>query len=151
MRALVCAAAGFLLAVLWFDLMFDVQARGRGDRAPGEQAIASIAAYYRRVTTTARPMNRLVACAMAAALAGIVVEVVHAGARGWVPWVSLGLAAAPIALAALHTVPGAVRLGARGDPPARQRQLARSILRDHVLCALSIAALLALQLSQSGP
>ena len=30
MRALACAGLGFLAAVLWFDLMFDVQARGQG-------------------------------------------------------------------------------------------------------------------------
>ena len=31
MSAFVSAGAGFLLAVLWFDLMFDVQARGPRD------------------------------------------------------------------------------------------------------------------------
>ncbi len=50
-----CAAtgAGFLTAVLWFDLMFDVQTRQhRGDVLPGD-VLASIGAYYRRVTTDA--------------------------------------------------------------------------------------------------
>ncbi len=49
MEAFVTAGAGFLLAVLWFDLMFDVQARG----TVTDDAIASISAYYRRVTTDA--------------------------------------------------------------------------------------------------
>ncbi len=43
-----CAAAGaaFLTAVLWFDLMLDVQTRGHaGDTLPNE-TLASIAAYY---------------------------------------------------------------------------------------------------------
>jgi hypothetical protein len=44
-------------------------------------------------------------------------------------------------------VPAAVRLGARIDPPAAQSRLARSILRDHVLCLAAIAALLVLQLA----
>ena len=61
LTAFVTAGAGFLLAVLWFDLMFDVQALPhRGHELP-EHTLASIAGYYRRVTTTARPMNRLVA------------------------------------------------------------------------------------------
>ena len=64
MTQFVAAGAGFLLAVLWFDLMFDVQVlRVRPDEIP-EPVLASIAAYYRRVTTAARPMNRLVAAAI---------------------------------------------------------------------------------------
>ena len=47
------------LAVLWFDLMHDVQLLDR--RVPVTEAVGSIAAYYRRVTTGARPMNRLIA------------------------------------------------------------------------------------------
>ena len=61
MSAFVSAGAGFLLAVLWFDLMFDVQVLGHGPHALPERVLASIAAYYGRVTTAARPMNRLVA------------------------------------------------------------------------------------------
>ncbi len=53
------AGAGFLLAVLWFDLMFDVQTLGRGEGQVPAEALSSIAAYYGRVTTAARPMNRL--------------------------------------------------------------------------------------------
>ena len=47
-------AAGFLLAVLWFDLMFDVQVSATPAGELPEQVLASIAGYYRRVTTTAR-------------------------------------------------------------------------------------------------
>ena len=37
MRTFAAAGAGFLLAVLWFDLMFDVQTRGHaGDVLPRE-------------------------------------------------------------------------------------------------------------------
>jgi hypothetical protein len=61
--------------------------------------------------------------------------------------VSLVLAGAPIVVAAGHTVPSAVRLGSRRDPTPRQSQLARSILRDHVLCAMAIVGLLAVQLA----
>ena len=54
MIAFVTGGAGFLLAVLWFDLMFDVQVL----RNPARRgALDSVSAYYRRVTTSARPMN----------------------------------------------------------------------------------------------
>jgi hypothetical protein len=148
--AFVTAGAGFLLAVLWFDLMFDMQAIGQDARKLSEARLASIASYYARVTTAARPMNRLIALVMLATLAAIVVEIGDGdGVPSGVAWGSLALAAAPIALAAARTVPAAVRLGARRDALDRQRALARSIGREHVFCLLSIAALVALQLAYS--
>lgn len=147
MNTLVAAGAGFLLAVLWFDLMFDVQAlRGREGELP-EATLSSIASYYRRVTTTARPMDRLIALVMLATLAAIVVEIVRGDVPAWVGWVSLVLAAAPITLAATRTLPSAVRLGAREDTVDRQSALARSVGREHLLCLASIAALLSLQVA----
>lgn len=147
MSAFATAGAGFLLAVLWFDLMFDVQVIAhRGHELP-EEALASIASYYRRVTTAARPMNRLIALVMLATLAAIVVEIVHGDGQAWVPWASLAAAVPPIVLAGARTVPSAVALGARRDPIPDQRVLARSICRQHVFCAAAIAALLVLQLA----
>jgi hypothetical protein len=147
--AFVTAGAGFLLAVLWFDLMFDVQVLGQSGQELPEQRLSSIATYYARVTTAARPMNRLIVVAMLATLAAIVVEVVNGSVPSAVAWVSLALAAAPIGLVGARTVPNAVRLGTRADTPQQQSALARSILREHVFCFASIAALIALQLSCS--
>ena len=148
MNAFVCAGAGFLLAVLWFDLMFDVQALRppRHGELP-EQTLASIAGYYQRVTTAARPMNRLVAAAMLATLAALVVEIAKGEYPAWVGWVSVALALTAIALAAAHTVPSAVRLGGRGDTADVQSELARSIGRDHLVCMVAIAAVLVVQLA----
>lgn len=148
MSAFVTAGGGFLLAVLWFDLMFDVQVLGhQGEEELPEEVLASIAAYYARVTTAARPMNRLIAAVMAGTLAAIVVEIVRGVEHPWVPWVSLGFALAAIGLAGVRTVPGAVRLGGRGDAVGVQSSLARSVLREHLFCAGSIAGLVVLQLA----
>jgi hypothetical protein len=142
----VTAGTGFLLAVLWFDLMFDVQVlRRRGPGLP-EEVLASIAGYYRRVTTAARPMNRLVGVVMLGTLAALVAQIANGDTPRWAGWTSLALVGAAIALAASHTVPGAVRLGARSDPPAVQAELARSIYRDHLLCIAAIASALTVQL-----
>ncbi|HEX4189327.1 MAG TPA: hypothetical protein VHY83_15675 [Solirubrobacteraceae bacterium] len=149
MSAFVSAGAGFLLAVLWFDLMFDVQVRGHRDGALPERVLDSISAYYARVTTAARPMNRLISAVMLATIAAIVVEIARGEAHPWVAWLSLALALAAIALAAVRIVPDAVRLGARGDPLERRSTLAVKIFRGHVLCAVLIAALLVLQLAFS--
>lgn len=143
----ITAGAGFLLAVLWFDLMFDVQvARHRGGELP-EQVLASIAGYYGRVTTAARPMNRLVAAAMLLTLGSIVAQIARADRPHWMGWVSLALALAAILLAGSRTVPHAVRLGTRRDTAVRQSELARSIFRDHLVCIAAIVALLVIQLS----
>jgi hypothetical protein len=147
-NALVTAGAGFLLAVLWFDLMHDVQALGhRRDEQLPEPVLASIAGYYRRVTTDARPMNRLVALAMVLTLGAIVAEMARDDVAGWVEWTSLALVGAAVVLAGAHTVGAAVRLGARRDPAAVQSQLARSVLRDHLLCFPAIGAVLVLQVA----
>ena len=146
MTPLVAAGAGFLLAVLWFDLMFDIQVRGHAAADIPAEVLTSIAAYYRRVTTTARPMNRLGGLAMIATIVAIVLQVVQDDAPTWLSVASLVLVAAPVGLAAAHTVPAAVRLGAETDPPDRRAGLARSIWRDHLLCFSGIASLLVLQL-----
>jgi hypothetical protein len=143
----VTAGAGFLLAVLWFDLMFDVQALRHHGRDLPENIVASIAAYYRRVTTTARPMNRLIAAVMLATVATIIAQIARGDRPPWVGSVSLILAAGPILLAASRTVPRAVRLGGRSDSFGRQSELAKSIGRDHLLCVAAIAMLLTVQLS----
>jgi hypothetical protein len=145
MEVVTAAGAGFLLAVLWFDLMFDVQVR----RDPVDPAaVPSIAGYYRRVTTDARPMNRLVALAMLVTLGSIGVQLVaaSAGNTSWWAAVALPFALGPIVLAGVRTVPSAVRLGqTTGSGPA-ELALARRILADHLLCFAGIAVVLALQI-----
>jgi cytochrome bd-type quinol oxidase subunit 2 len=144
--AFVSAGAGFLLAVIWFDLMFDVQALGhRGQDLPKE-VLASISGYYGRVTTSARPMNRLVSLVMLATLVAIALQISKGDGPGWVGWASAALAGSAILLAGVHTFPRARRLGARADTLAVQSALARSICRDHLVCFGLIAALLAVQL-----
>lgn len=147
MTELASAGAGFLLAVLWFDLMFDVQARGRRDGDLPEEVLGSIAGYYRRVTTTSRPMSRLIVVVMLVTCAAIVAQIAGDEVPPWAAWTSLVLAAVPILLAGGHTVPSAVRLGERSGTIEQQSTLARSVLREHVLCFVAISALLAVQLT----
>jgi hypothetical protein len=146
-NAFVVAGAGFLTAVLWFDLMFDVQvaAHRRGD-VP-EPVLASIAAYYARVTTAARPMNRLIAAVMLATLAAIVVEIVNGSPARWIGVVSLVLAAPAVALAGARIVPDAVTLGARRESAESESALARSIFHGHVFCIVAMVGVLVVQLA----
>jgi hypothetical protein len=145
--AILLVCGGFLLAVLWMDLMFDVQVlRHRSDEVIAEPVLASIAAYYRRVTTEASPMNRAVGGAMALLAVTLAVQIASDRGPGWRDVAALLLAGGPSALAALRVVPNAVRLGARRDPAPVQSDLARAICRDHLLCLAAIAGFVALQL-----
>jgi len=141
--ALLIAGGGFLLAVLWFDLMFDVQVLAE---SPSVAALGSIAAYYRRVTTEAAPMNYLVAMVMMTTVLAGLVDVARSRDRRGLRVVALLLAAAPVALALVRVVPSAVILGGEAVDDAAQLVLARSILRDHLFCFASIAAFLAVRL-----
>jgi hypothetical protein len=143
--AILAACGGFLIAVLWMDLMFDVQTlRQRAQPLP-ERVLDSIAAYYRRVTTEASPMGRLVGGVMAAGVATAVVQLVMGPAR-WASAVSLLLLAPPLLLAQLRIFPAAVRLGAQQDTPETQSRLAREICRDHLICLAAMVAFTGLQL-----
>ena len=146
MAAFVTAGAGFLLAVLWFDLMFDVQALAHRRGPVPAPVLSSIAGYYARVTTAARPMNRLVALAMVGTIAAIAVQLARADAPTGVSVASLVLVVTAVTLAGRRTVPNAVRLGRGVDSPKRQAELARAIGRDHLTCFTLVAALLVLQL-----
>jgi hypothetical protein len=144
--AVLSACAGFLLAVLWMDLMFDVQvlADPSGGGSVPEAVLASIATYYRRVTTDASPMGTLIATVMAIAVSAALWQLVRAPERRHA--LILLLIVLPVALALGRVVPNAVRLGARADPPAVQEQLALGICREHLACFASVAIALVLQL-----
>jgi hypothetical protein len=148
---LLTACSGFLLAVLWMDLIFDVQVirhRSAGDELP-EPVLASIANYYHRATTTSRPMSRLIALVMVILLGALAFQAVRGHDPGWLLLTSAGLAGAPVVLALTHTVPYAVRLGKRSDSAIEQTRLARSICRDHFLCAGCMLAFLVLWITQT--
>ncbi len=139
------AGAGFLLAVLWFDLMFDVQVRRLGD-PDGAARLDSIADYYRRVTLEAYPANRLVAAVMLVVIGGSVLQVFTGPLPRGRALLALVTAVAPIGLAGARVVPNAMRLGGRRDPLETQHQLARAIWRDHVFCFAAMVVFLLLQL-----
>lgn len=145
---LLTACAGFLLAILWMDLIFDAQVvRHRGDELP-EPVLASITGYYHRATTTSRPMSMLIAMVMAILVAALVGQAIRGVAPGWLLGASVVLAGAPILTALTHTVPAAVRLGNRTDNRAQQTRLARSIWRDHLLSLGAMSVFLLLWLSR---
>jgi len=146
MHTLAAAGTSFLLAVLWFDLMFDVQTRKAGGDVLPAEVLASISAYYRRVTTDAYPMNRLVALVMVLTLAAICAEIVQGVTPWWIGWVSIALAGSSFVFTLRRTVPNNVRLGSAKDSPEQQSTLARAVCRDHLFSFARMIVVLGLQL-----
>ena len=143
----VAAGAGFLISVLWFDLMFDVQVlRHRRELRVSDATLDSIAAYYHRVTTTASPMGRLVVLVMLALVTPLIAQAVREDVDAWVSVVSFIAAATGIGLAMVRVFGRARRLGYRNDPREMQSELARSIFRDHLVCIAAMVTLLVVQL-----
>ena len=126
--------------------MFDAQVladRRRNSDLP-EPVLSSIAGYYRRAVTGSRAMSRLIAVVMVVLLAALGYRAARGHDPGWLVAVSALLAGSPVLLALTHTVPNAVRLGSRSGSPADQSALARSIWRDHLVCAACMLAFLVL-------
>jgi hypothetical protein len=63
-RRIPLVGAGFLLAVLWFDLMFDTLVSGEPAGVLSEEVLSSIAAYYQRAVVDSHPMGSFVGGAM---------------------------------------------------------------------------------------
>jgi len=146
MHSFAAAGAAFLLAVLWFDLMFDVQTRRHSTDPLPPQVLASISSYYRRVTTEAYPMNRLVALVMLLTLAAICAEIGQGENAWWIGWGSLLLAGSGFVPTMIRTVPNARRLGSAQDSAEEQSRLARAVCRDHMFSFARMSCVLILQL-----
>jgi hypothetical protein len=151
MTALLAAGGGFLLAVIWMDLMFDVQALRAPRGAPlPEGVITSIAAYYRRVTTDAQPMSQLVAVVMTVTVLGAVHQLVRGEGSLLLRLTALLLCCVPIGLALGRVFPNAARLGTRSEPPEAEDRLAREIAWAHVACFAAMLLFVAIQLARAA-
>jgi hypothetical protein len=124
-HSLSVAGLGFLSAVLWFDLMFDVQAFDLN-----EHKLQIIRTFYRRATTDADPMGYAVAVFMAIAFSGMAMEAIYHGNE-----ISLGVSLGSmlftgtgITTAMIRTLGNAKRLGSGKDDISKQQKLAKSIL-----------------------
>lgn len=136
---LLTAGSGFLLAVLWMDLMFDLQVLGH--RVRSSRAGAGV---HRGLLPSRDDHLAPDGPADRSGHGDCVGRVGISGSQGhdpgWLLLASAGLAGIPVGLAWVHTVPCAVRLGNRVDDAAQQSRLARAICRDHLLGTGCMAA-----------
>jgi hypothetical protein len=145
-QKLITAGGGFLLAVLWFDLMFDVQVWPHwGTGALPEDVLASISTYYQRVTIDAAPMNLLVGAIMFMTIGAVLWNLFSGTHSLWVRVTTLILLSVPVAAAQLVIFPNAQLLAARAGDLATQTDLANGIFASHVACFVAITLMIGLQ------
>lgn len=149
MTAVSTMAGGFLAAVLWFDLMFDVQVLGQPAGPLAEPILGSIATYYQRVVIDASPMGRLVSVGMLVGWVSVALQLRRRELRGLLGWATAVALFAPTLLAGIRIVPSAARLASRADSIELQSELARAICWDHLFCLGSIILFLTLELVSS--
>ena len=146
MPGFVAAGAAFLFAVLWFDLMFDVQVRRYPSGTLPPEILSATSSYYRRVTVEGAPMMYLPVAVMVLVLAAIVLELVKETMTPWVGWLSLVLAVWAVVSVAFIAVPRAQRIGRAQESPEVLSGLARAVFRLHALAAACWVVVIVLQL-----
>jgi hypothetical protein len=138
------AGCGFLLAVLWFDLMHDTQLL----RVDPASALVTVRDYYRQVTLTSQPMSILVAAVMLASMVAAWLDL--RALTGWRRAGTLALLYLPILAAFLWVLPEARAVASGEATLALSLVLARRILIAHVFCFASVGTFLGLAIARGG-
>jgi hypothetical protein len=138
------AGCGFLLAVLWFDLMHDTQLL----RVDPASALVTVRDYYRQVTLTSSPMSMLVAAVML--VSGVAAWFDLRGQSGWRRAGTLALLYLPIVAALGVVVPEARAIASGEVTQAHALVLAQRILIAHVVCFASVGTFLGLAIARGS-
>lgn len=144
MLFLLFISIGYLLAVLWIDLIFDFPAvpyRNKPGVLP-EEVLVLMTGFYRRIA--GRPF--LIFIIMLVGLAALLDELVRGLVPAWVAGVSLFLFLAPTVNAILRVMPTARRFGSRVDSLEKQTELAHGFMFMHGSSFVMISLLLVVQL-----
>lgn len=135
---------GFMLAVLYMDLVFDLSALPhRHVKGPLPNDILDpIAMYYRYITRN----PYLLMFVMLTTTVCIVAEIYYRQVPRWAGYTSLALIAIAQAGGVLKVIPTAQRLGAGKDTVEEQTRMVRSIFPAHLVLLVCILLLAAVQL-----
>ena len=144
----VFVCVGFMLAVLYIDLMFDVTAvpyRRTGTTLPKE-VLEPITRYYGRITQNPYVLMFV----MLTTTVCLVAEVVYDLVPRWVGYTSLVLMGLAMLAGAGKVIPTAQRLASGKDPEDTQTRLIHSMFPAHAFLLICILLLAAIQLSAAG-
>lgn len=141
---ILCLCIGYLIAVLWIDLIFDSLVLPHHDnKGPlPEEVLATMASFFGRIA--AKP--RLIFVVMVTMYVVVILQIVQGTVPAWVAWTSLVLVTVPTGYATARVMPAARRLGARKDSLEKQSELARSLFAMHTFSFTLMVLLAALQI-----
>ena len=136
---------GFMIAVLYIDLQFDLLALPyrRGRRPLPADVLESIARYYRCITKN----PYLLMFVMLTTVVGLVSEVMYDLVPRWAGYSSLVLMGVTMATGTIKIIPTAQRLAAGKDPVDEQTRMVYSIFPFHLLVLTTVLLLAAVQFS----
>lgn len=139
---------GFMMAVLYIDLMFDVSAapyRNTQEALPRD-VLDPIVHYYGRITQNPYVLMFV----MLTAVLCIGSEILYGPAPRWVGYSSLFLMGLSMLTGTLKVIPTAQRLGSGNDPDAVRTRMIHGMLPFHLVLLINILLLTAIQFSAAG-
>lgn len=139
---------GFILGILYIDLMFDVMAvphRRSGTTLPKE-VLDPITHYYRRVTRNPYVLMFV----MLTTTICLVLQIVYGLAPRWAAYTSLAAMGLAMVAGGVKVIPSARRLASGRDPAEVQTRLVHGVFTAHVLLLACILVLAAIQLVAAG-
>ena len=144
----VFVCVGFMLAILYIDLMFDVMAvpyRRSGVPLPKE-VLDPVTHYYRRVT---KNPYRLI-FVMLTTTVSLVVQIVYGLTDRWAAYASLAAIGLAMVTGTVKVIPAARRLASSTETAETQTRLIHGVFTAHVFLLICILALAAIQLLAAG-
>ena len=139
---------GFMLAILYIDLMFDVMAvpHRRSRATLPKDVLDPITSYYGRVTQNPYVLMFV----MLATTISVVLQIVYGLTPRWAAYTSLAAIGLAMVVGVVKIIPAARRLASGKDPAEVQTRLVQSVLTAHVLLLICILVLAAIQLVAAG-
>ena len=139
---------GFMMAVLYIDLMFDVSAvPHRHAKAPlPKEVLDPIIHYYGRITQNPYVLMFV----MLTTVTCIGAQIVYDQAPRWAAYSSLVLMALIMLTGTLKVIPTAQRLGAGKDPEDAQTRMILGMLPFHLVLLISVLVLAMIQFRAAG-
>lgn len=136
---------GFMIAVLYMDLVFDTSALPhRSDKGPlPADVLDPIAMYYRYITRN----PYLLMFVMLTTLVCIVAQIVYQTVPRWAGYSSLFCILFAMVTGTAKVIPTAQRLAAAKDTVEEQTRMVRGMFPAHILLLISILLLAAVQFS----
>lgn len=135
---------GFMLAILYIDLMFDVLTvpYRRGGAALPAEVLDRLAHYYGRVTQNPYVLMFV----MLTTAVALVLQVVYDLAPRWAAYSSMAVLVVAMAAGMFKVIPSARRLASGSDSARERTRLAHGVFTAHVLLFVCILALAVIQL-----